>query len=86
MNSNIVLLGLLYLLYAEGYINLTQVLLLLALSIHGMFLSEYKQHKRLLQHDEFHDVISNNNNNKIIIFRTYFKSEEAPLCRFERFY
>lgn len=31
MNSNIVLLGLLYLLYAEGYINLTQVLLLLAL-------------------------------------------------------
>ena len=32
MNSNIVLLGLLYLLYAEGYINLTQVLLLLALS------------------------------------------------------
>ncbi len=31
MNSNIVLLGLLYLLYAEEYINLTQVLLLLAL-------------------------------------------------------
>lgn len=31
MNSNIVLLGLLYLLYADGYINLTQVLLLLAL-------------------------------------------------------
>ena len=31
MNSNIVLLGLLYLLYAESYINLTQVLLLLAL-------------------------------------------------------
>ena len=32
MNSNIVLLGLLYLLYADGYINLTQVLLLLALA------------------------------------------------------
>ncbi|MCI6734753.1 MAG: hypothetical protein MR437_06735 [Clostridiales bacterium] len=31
MNSNIVLLGLLYLLYADGYITLTQVLLLLAL-------------------------------------------------------
>ncbi len=31
MNSNIVLLGLLYLLYAQGYVNLTQVLLLLAL-------------------------------------------------------
>ncbi len=31
MNSNIVLLGLIYLLYADGYITLTQVLLLLAL-------------------------------------------------------
>lgn len=31
MNSNIVLLGLLYLLYADGYITLTQILLLLAL-------------------------------------------------------
>ncbi len=31
MNSNIVLLGLLYLLYADGYVSLTQILLLLAL-------------------------------------------------------
>ena len=31
MNNNIVLLGILYLLYAEGYITLTQTLLLLAL-------------------------------------------------------